>query len=76
MAMSVNVSDLKDKVIAGAVATELTEDELAECLSFCQKTWEAWRKSNAAAEMKRKAISAAIKDPAIKAMLAAKGITL
>ena len=74
--MSVNVSDLKDKVIAGTTAAELTADELAECLDFCAKTWAAWRKSNAAAEMKRKAVAAAIKDPAIKAMLAAKGITL
>ena len=74
--MSVNVSELKDKVIDGATALDLNEDEIAECLDFCQKTWASWRKSNAAAEMKRKAISAAIKDPAIKAMLAAKGITL
>jgi hypothetical protein len=74
--MSVNISDLKDKVIDGASMSDLDTDEQAECLDFCRKTWEAWRKSNAAAEMKRKAISAAIKDPAIKALLAAKGITL
>jgi hypothetical protein len=74
--MSVNISDLKDKVIDGASATDLNSDELAECLEFCRKTWEAWRKSNAAAEMKRKAVAAAIKDPAIKALLAAKGISL
>jgi hypothetical protein len=74
--MSVNISDLKDKVIDGANVSDLSADELAECVDFCCKTWAAWRKSNAAAEMKRKAVAAAIKDPAIKALLAAKGITL
>jgi len=74
--MSVNVKELKDKVIDGASVAELSQDELAECVDFCQKTWSAWRKSNEAAEMKRKAIAAAIKDPAIKSLLAAKGITL
>ena len=74
--MSVKISDLKDKVIDGASPAELTADELAECVEFCAKTWAAWRKSNEAAEMRRKAISAAIKDPAIRELLAAKGITL
>ena len=68
--------DLKDKVIDGATASDLSEDEVAECIEFCKTTWIAWRKSNAAAETKRKIVSAAMKDPEFKALLAKKGLSL
>jgi len=74
--MSVNVKELKNKVIDGAGVTDLTEDELAECLDFCCKSWTAWRKSNANAERARKITALAMKDPEVKALMASKGMTL
>lgn len=75
--MSVNVKELKDRVCTGAYNVhDFNDDELMECLSFCEKSWISWRKSNAAAENKRKIVSLAMKDPDVKAFLASKGITL
>jgi len=75
--MSVKIAELKDRVCAGNYNVEdFTHDELMECLAFCEKTWIAWRKSNAIAETKRKIVSVALKDPEVRAFMKSKGITL
>ena len=71
-----NISELKEKVISGMSAAELTEDEIAECVHFCQKTWIAWKKSNGNAENRRKIVSVALKNPEVRALLAKQGIVL
>ena len=71
-----NISELKEKVISGIDASQLSEDEIAECIHFCQKTWIAWKKSNGIAENKRKIVNVAMKNPDVRAFLATKGIVL
>ena len=71
-----NISELKEKVISGMSASDLTEDEIAECIHFCQKTWIAWKKSNGNAENKRKIVNVALKNPEVRALLAKQGIVL
>ena len=71
-----NISELKEKVISGMSASDLTEDEIAECIHFCQKTWIAWKMSNANAENRRKIVSVALKNPEVRALLAKQGIVL
>ena len=71
-----NISELKEKVISGIDASGLNDDEIAECIYFCQKTWIAWKKSNGNAENKRKIVSVALKNPEVRALLAKQGIVL